>query len=75
MRTFPLIVTLCLIALVACKEPPPPMATELPPEPPTVVEPPSPPTPTNVAPQATATTAAIAIQPMIADGAKLQFSL
>ena len=74
MRTFPLFVTLCLLGLVACKEPPPPVAAEPSPEPQTVV-PPSAPTPTSVAPQATPTTAAIAIQPMIADGAKFQFSL
>ncbi len=75
MRTFPLFVTLCLIALAGCKDPPPPVAAEPPPEPQTVVEPPSTPTPTNVAPPATPTTAAIAIQPLIADGAKFQFSL
>lgn len=75
MRTFPLYVFTGLLTLAACKDPPPP---EAPPEPQKIIEaePPAAPTPTTAPQPATPTTAAaIAIRPIIADGAKFQFSL
>ncbi len=82
MRRMTLIVTGCVFSLAACKDPPPPAPPPAPPEAKPVAEPeptapPTAPSPTTIAPAPSPTAAAapIAIQAVIADGAKFQFSI